>query len=214
LPEALNRSSTNSEVSSVPDRDETVKIGEQDLNQLSQTTFQIAMKNGREIRQLWHTAQTYFEEAQKLRKTNKGSLNQKTIRIAEYYEDAIPREQRKRNLSIMLAHLSSGAVRLCTIDERFKEDHNCRITPQYDKDTKGLTKLRTKTTLLKNLDMYIHQMLRDNVGHVERSKSSGNQILWHARQEIIESLRIEEIFKAMANVMNTFSKELIDKRIL
>ena len=42
----------------------------------------------------------------------------------------------------------------------------------------------------------------------------GNQKLWHARQDAIESMSVEEIFKAMATVTERFRKELVDKDIL
>ena len=57
-------------------------------------------------------------------------------------------------------------------------------------------------------------MLRHNVAHVEKSKKSGKQMLWYARQETIESMSVELIFNAMAAVTEKFRKELVDKRIL
>ncbi len=173
------------------------------------------MKNGREIRQLWHVAETYFQGARELRDANSNHLHQKSTRIAKFYEQAIPTDQHKRDLNILLAHLSSAAVRLVTIDERFKEDHNYRITPPYGQEV-GNTKSQTQLTkaLMAKRDPYIHQMLRDNVAHVERSKKPGNQKLWHARQEAIDSMRVEQIFNAMAAVMEKFRKELVAKGVL
>lgn len=173
------------------------------------------MKNDREIRQLWHIAEMYFREAQELRNANKNHLSQKANRIAEFYKKTIPTEQFKTELNILLAHLSSGAVRLVTIGERFKEDHNCDITPSYKQEWKTTRSLaQLKKALLTKRNQYIHQMLRHNVAHIERSKKGGNETLWHARQEAIESMKVEEIFDAMAAVMDKFRNELVDKRIL
>ncbi len=115
----------------------------------------------------------------------------------------------------MLAHLSSAAVRLVTIDERFKEDHNCGITLPYKKELKYTqSQKQLKKAFVVKKDQYIHQMLRHNVAHDERSRKSGNQMLLHARQEAIESMSINQIFNAMDAVMEKFRKELIKKRIL
>jgi len=173
------------------------------------------MKNDREVRQLWHAVEEYFQQAKELRDANKNRLSQKSNRIAKFYEKGMPTDQYKKDLNILLAHLSSAAVRLVTINERFKEDHNYPISPPYEqklRNTKSQEQL--KKALIARLDQYIHQMLRHNVAHVERSRAGGNQTLWHARQEAIESLSVEQIFNAMAAVMAKFRKELVDKRIL
>ncbi|MFQ5800052.1 MAG: hypothetical protein ACE5H0_15350 [Bacteroidota bacterium] len=172
------------------------------------------MKNDREIRQLWHIAKTYFQRAKELRDANKNHLRQKSNRIAKFYEKAIPTDQHKKELSILVAHLSSAAVRMVTIDERFREDHNYRITPPYGQELKYTqSQARLKKALMAKRDWYIHQMLRDNVAHVERSRKPGNQTLWHARQEAIESMSVEQIFNAIAAVMEKFRTELAGKRL-
>lgn len=107
------------------------------------------MKNDREIRQLWDIAETYFRSAQELRDAYRNHLGQRSSRIAAFYKTKIPTDQYKAKLNILLAHLSSGAVRLATIDERFKEDHNYRITPPHEQELKTpQSKAQLKKALL------------------------------------------------------------------
>lgn len=174
------------------------------------------MKDDREIRQLWHIAETYFQSAKELRDANKTHLGLKSNRIAGFYKKTMPTDNHKKELSILLAHLSSAAVRLVTIDERFKENHNYRITPLYEQELKKTqSQEQLKKILMTKRAQYIHQLLRHNVAHVERSRKNDNKkMLWHARQEAIESMSIEQILSALAAVMEEFRKELVDKKIL
>jgi len=67
------------------------------------------MKNDREVRQLWHAVEEYFQQAKELRDANKNRLSQKSNRIAKFYEKGMPTDQYKKDLNILLAHLLSVA---------------------------------------------------------------------------------------------------------
>lgn len=174
------------------------------------------MNHSREIRQLFQIADEYFKSASALRKVSKNHLNQKSARIAKYYEKGMPTDSYKTALNLLLAHLSSAAVRLVTIDERFKEDHNYAIfLPHENECQSGIRQTQLKKTFVSKRDQYMHQFLRHNISHIERSKNSPRKrVLWYARQDAIESLSVDQIFNAMSTVIEKFRKELIDKKIL
>ncbi len=164
-----------------------------------------------------------------LRELNPSCQNFKCADVAQFYEPGIPPKGSAHSIAnLQIAHMSSAAVRLCTIDERCP-----RINPRYldliksekkDKPPQrfdGLTddQIRERLTqeLLGRIDMWIHQMLRDNIGHTERSEAGNHKfkkLLWSARQDVIESLTIVQVVTAMEKVMKDFKKELIDKHII
>jgi hypothetical protein len=173
----------------------------------------VNMKHDREIRQLWDVAVEYCDAAKALLKSNPNYRRYRSSRIALFYERGIPVDKSQREPNIILGHLSSAAVRLCTIEERFWEDHRCRITKPYKAEAERTSNQnQIKIALVKNKDIYIHQLLRQNVAHIERARKGG--ALWHTRQEALESLKVEEILQSMQKVMDKFRKELAGKRII
>ena len=119
----------------------------------------------------------------------------------------------------MTAHLSSCSVRLVTIDERIERNlgENNRIFPNYLNESKSpKTAAQLQTALLQNKDTYIHQMLRDNIAHIERSphKNKQKENLFAARQSTLESLPFHEIYDSINKVVQRFKKELVTKNVL
>ena len=174
------------------------------------------MRHSREIRQLWHAATEYLKTADGMLKRLEPYQNYNPGRIAKFFDERrVPKDPDRLSLNMLLAHLSSAAVRLCTIDERFEEDHNRRITEYYLTELSLAASQDALTeTLIRHRGKYMHQLLRDNVGHIERSRKHPKKKLVHARQDAIEGMTIKKIFDAMTLVREKYREELVDKKIL
>lgn len=169
----------------------------------------------REIRQLWDAAVTYWNLAQSIVSALPNERRQVMMEltptdIAQYYDTAIPTDQTERRLNILLAHLSSAAIRLYTIEERFEkagQTHD-RVFENY------LDLCKKESDLPRWLDSrfsdFAHQMLRDNAAHIEEDPG---KIIYPARQEVIRRKKVEVIFNAFRGVMAKFTDEL-PKRVV
>jgi hypothetical protein len=168
------------------------------------------MDSERELRQLWYTAKHYWDAAKAVYDpATNGKL--KCGEVAKFYDTLRQPSDDEKRTTFLIADISSAAVRLCTIDERLYEERGCWIKQKY---SMNLNRNKSADILIscfrKYIDTWIHQMLRDNAAHIERG--GGN--LWQARQEVIESLTINEIVIAMEKVMKDFERELIEKHII
>jgi len=183
------------------------------------------MKHAREVRQLWAVAKWYFEEAKKLKIKHIEYIRQCTATdIAKYYEAGVPTGKFEKEVSLLGAHLSSAAIRLCTINERFVKDGIGEIIKDYmlefrkhkrDLIKKGLwNRDYFEAEFRKNIAMYLPHMLRDNVAHRERGEQPKYRDIWHTRQDVIESVKVIEIFKVMKSTLQKFEKELINKKFI
>jgi len=159
------------------------------------------MKYAREVRQLWDVADRYFKEAEKLRNKHSRYLDHNSCKIRDLersYEKKIP-GQLKRELNFLGAHLSSAAIRLCTISDRCPTG----IIRDYKKDDLRGSQSDLAKILKKNINKYLPYMLRDNVAHIERAKPK-ERPLWEARQDVIEDLQIIGIFSFMKSIIDDF----------
>lgn len=171
------------------------------------------MATERELRQLWYTAEHYWDAAKAVYDpATNGKL--KCGEVAKFYDTLRQPSDDEKRTNFLIADISSAAVRLCTIDERFYEDHGRRITPGYlDNLNKNKKADILAARFREGVNAWIHQMLRDNTAHVENSQT-GPVNIFCARQEVIESLTINEVVSAMEKVMKDFKRELIDKHII
>lgn len=157
------------------------------------------MSRDREVRQLWDAAEGYFRAAKEKVRSVRPYLKYTPGDIVKFYDRKRRRKKHEKELNMLLAHLSSAAVRLFTIEEC-----GIRVTENY------LGKGYSKDDLVNRRDEFIHRLLRDNVGHYEK----GGKPDWSARQEALESLTIREIVRSMARIMKRFKNELSGRAII
>lgn len=172
----------------------------------------------RELRQLWYTAEHYWGNAKAVYdpQTN-GKL--KCGEVAKFCDTSRQLSDDEKLTTFLIADISSAAVRLITIDERLYEDKGWRIKPRYsDNLNYKLPKDILASLLRKDIDIWIHQMLRDNAAHIESqitSQDAGKlSSLWKARQIVLEELMLSVIFNAMENVMKVYKKTLGDEKLI
>lgn len=174
----------------------------------------------REIRQLWLFSKHYFSLARKLKKKlPENSLNKTLLDISYKYPNPFDATGNDKRLMVMTAHLSSCSIRLCTIDERIEKNlgKSSRIFPNYLNEFKSSKKIiQLQAALRQNINKHIHQMLRDNVAHIERSPASKKQKgnLYEARQRVLESLTYQKTYDSVDKVLQKFKKELNEKNVL
>ena len=161
----------------------------------------------REIRQLWDAAVTYCNLAKEIADRMPDECRQVKMEltaaeIAQYYEKAFPTDQTERCLNVLLAHLSSAAIRLCTIEERLGNPRNYLDS--------GTSQKRPSIWLNKHFGDFVHQLLRDNAAHIEKgtAKNKNRERLYRARQNVICDKRVNEIFNALQGVMTKFTRKL------
>ncbi len=180
------------------------------------------MDHSREIRQLWFIAKHYFKNAEKLGVKYYEYLETTLGDIMGFYEKEIPKQKYELGLSLLVAHLNSAAVRLYTINERFKEDHKTKIFGYYQDDLLQNRKIMPDEEhwnardlaeeLIRHKKEYLPLMLRDEVGHLEEGKSKrkneDKEVIWKARHIAIESLKVIEVFTCMQSAIAVVETEL------
>ena len=174
------------------------------------------MTNERELKQLWYTAEHYWEAANAVyNPVTNGKL--KCADVAKSFATSAISEHPSneiKSINFLLADISSAAIRLVTIDERFFEDCGRRIMPRYLDALNKNKKADILVSHLRNgLDTWIHQLLRDNAAHVENSQT-GAVSIFNARQKAIESLTVNEVVLAMRKVMQVYKEELKTAKII
>ena len=163
----------------------------------------------REIRQLWDAAVTYWGLSKDIVKdVPEGSKRLTCDEISKYYDTAIPTDPTEKCLSILLAHLSSAAIRLVTIDERLEKAGCARVFTNYQ----DLYRSQADCVSWLNSEFanFVHQILRDNTAHREEAndKDRDRKQLYLARQEVVRGKTVEEIVNAFSGVMEKFAIEL------
>jgi hypothetical protein len=185
------------------------------------------MDHSREIRQLWFVAKHYFKEAEKLKGEYCKYLDILLADIMNFYENGIPTEEYQKELSLLVAHLNSAAVRLCTINERFRKNWNDKIFRDYQEELLGNQKklenekhwnnVYLTKELIRNKKEYLPLMLRDEVGHLEEGKNPKKrekELIWRARHAAIESLKVIEVFTCMQCAIEQVEEKLRNLNVL
>lgn len=171
----------------------------------------------REIGQLWLFAKHYFSLARRLKNKLPAEYLNKTLREISYkYPNPIAATGHDKSLMLMTAHLSSCSMRLVTVGERLEKNHMGRVfADKYsEKFNKSQCVGEIAKELMKNRNKYIHKMLRDNVGHIEREKKTNRANIYEARQQTIEKLTFGQIYDSIDKVVQRFKKELAAKHLL
>lgn len=167
----------------------------------------ITRSHEREIRQLWDVALTYWAFAKDIVNVLPDARKRLTCdEISKYYDTAIPTDLNEKSVNILLAHLSSAAIRLVTIDERLQKAGCARVFANKYQD---LYKPQVDCTSWLNNEFpnFVHQILRDNAAHIEEDNGKDKK-LYLARQEVVRNKRVEEVFSAFRGVMEKFALEL------
>ena len=170
----------------------------------------------REIRQLWDVAVTYWELAKATMKDMPDEHMLLTCdKISEYYDAAVPTGSSEKRPNILLAHLSSAAIRLVTIDERL-EKAGCRVSPKYLALYTSSSPADFEAWINSNFADFVHQILRDNAAHIEEAndRDANKEKLYRARQKVILGKTLREIVNAFDAVMKKFTPELSKRAVI
>lgn len=176
------------------------------------------MKNSREIRQLWFAAQDYIRVGELILAKNVSHSNKTFGNFAEYFSGSKKIKADIIESNFGVAHLSSFSTRIQTIDERFREDHGHPIVKGYSgKIDKSKSVAQIERELEPLIKEHFHQLLRDNVGHIERGKKTVKQIflnLTQARQNVIERAKIKDGLQILLAINKKYEGELKSKGII
>ncbi|MBW2603072.1 MAG: hypothetical protein JRE28_01990 [Deltaproteobacteria bacterium] len=174
------------------------------------------MKEAREIRQLWAVIEEDLKIVDSIATKRGNHMNLTSEKVAAYFESGMPSSKIARNLNLLSGKLSSISVRLNTIAEIFSERHNYKIFKCYRDEYRSNIRVDDlKHKLIKNKDMYMHQMLRDNIGHLEpKRKSKKREVLYMARQKAIESFKMIEMKNSISKIVKKMRMELHSNKVI
>lgn len=155
----------------------------------------------RESKQLLLTAKHYISQAKRLLKKDT-SLLKKTIKQITVAHDPVKllREE------LILAHLGSSSVRLCTICEK----HKMLLPPYrnqfYERGRRkdGMSKDFIIKALSENLKDHILFLLRDNIGHNENIKIN----MAEDRFDVLQSLSVKNVIENIELAFNEIHKRI------
>jgi len=155
--------------------------------------------NKREIDQLSEIARFYFDLASTIKYDIDPDLKKNIYELSNLYESTDTINNQNKSAIYFIAHLSSSAIRICTIYEIFKFENYRRMS------LKNITEEDIINSIRDNLADHIPFLLRDNISHME----NGDNPLWQIRQKIIENLTVEEIYLSMEQAMTKLKKHLM-----
>jgi len=144
----------------------------------------------RETLQLLLASHHYASMAERLVKKDYAVLNLTIRQITATHS-----LKRLRREELILAHIASASMRLCSICEKygttlFPKPYRNEFY-EHGKRKTGVTKDDVIRKLSSNLDQHIHYLLRDNAGHKERDKDIGED-----RFELLEPLTVGRILSS------------------
>ena len=160
----------------------------------------------REIVQLWFISEMYFNLAlNEKTKIPNSDLNLTIDIIADRFND-IKELKKYINLIFSIAHLTSSAVRLFSIDENIKTDR----WHIYNKIKKLDEVPKIKKEINENLNSIIHFLLRHAVARSEseRLRRDKSRIAFDAMYDAYLKLDFESIFKSMNYVRKSIMNEI------
>ena len=150
----------------------------------------------REISQLLSTAKHYLKLANILSRKKHFNGTQTLKQLGNSHKGSLTTEE------LCMAHLSSSAIRLCTIQE--KNRATCYRGKYYIKKGKQRrdewTEKKVFSDIKSHLCEHIHFLLRDSVAHEENKE----RIMATDRQEILCQLTVDEILQAMNDSLKNF----------
>jgi Mg2+ and Co2+ transporter CorA len=157
----------------------------------------------REIKQLWFMAKHYFSLSTRIKnKLNTAQLKLTPKDTAQTWNNQPKPSSNLKRFTLMLAHLSSCAIRLNTIDEILNSTR-WQIYQQIKRNKQLSIRILRKKS--KNI---IHCLLRHIVAHSEPSSKSKSQYI--EMENYLQSLSLQQIYTKMNSVINSIRKELLD----
>lgn len=165
--------------------------------------------DARETTQLLIMATRYFS----LGKKEKEKITDEQI-LTKKASELSKEEHMRIDIMFTNAHLSSCAVRLCTIDEKLEDF--CRKSKNNHRDLRCSKYKATKCEVenkipFKKEDIVnkkiLHFLLRHNIAHVEADKSPRWQ-RYKDFEEILITFSINEKYDAIGNIINDIKSDL------
>ena len=166
------------------------------------------MDQTRQINQLYIVAKTYHELAEDLKSQLDFTILQ--LKIRDFADQCKDVSYLHKNIPLIhaVAHLSSSAIRLYSIDE-IRKSHSIRWK-EYDRIRKIEDKNQVKQEINNRIDNFIHFLLRHMVAHSEsewkRFKDYRNA--YEAMKELYLELDYRTIFLSYNNTIKALNKEL------
>jgi hypothetical protein len=158
-------------------------------------------KYQREITQLWWVAERYSKMSEKTKNKLKEKELQTTVKEhADRCHNISDIKGPDKWLMLLTAHLTSCAVRLCTIDDIMHSERQ-RFYKQLVQE-KDLENSRLRN----NLDKIVHYLLRHNVAHPE--DWSERKIQYGKMQTTFMNLTIDELYENMRVIRNAIVDEI------
>jgi len=167
----------------------------------------------RETRQLWRVAEIYFDLALDQKKSiSTDFLKYSVGDIADKFKN-LGDVENYQSLIYMTAHIMSCSVRLYSIDEILK---TIRWNKYYNlincKDSS-----KVEDILIKDLDCFIHFLLRNMVAHSEkqRKKYEKYEVAFEKMYEVYLNLDFGSIFNSIEKAMKNIQCELkFDSKVM
>lgn len=168
------------------------------------------MQYKREIRQLWQIARHYLAEAKKV-KSLVSSLDVTSNQVAKMYA-AEKVDTQTSTLNMGFANLASAGIRLHTIDETFEKADKPPVSPTYITGAmKQLDYSGVKNELKRNIEKYLPELLRDNVGHTEPVKTS--ESIRRARKSVLGEMTLQTMLETMEKIEEIYSGQLSKRKV-
>ena len=127
--------------------------------------------------------------------------------VATWFDTSRP-DRDKEEFTFAVAHMTSAAIRLTTIDEilyKEKEIPTAKIT-QGKCDEQPCYKAGNPEPVI--MKEYIHQLLRDNAAHLENDPN------YKIRQTFLESLKIGPVIDWMEQIIHKYESELTRRELI
>ena len=160
----------------------------------------------RETTQLWRVANIYFDLALDQKKSIPTDFLKNSVGdIADKFE-SLEDVEKYQSLIYMTAHIMSCSVRLYSIDEILKTR---RWNKYYNLiNCKDSSKVEDK--LKKDLDCFIHFLLRNMVAHSEekRKKYKKYEVAFEKMYEVYLNMDFDSIFNSIEKAMKNIQCEL------
>ena len=163
----------------------------------------------RQVNQLCIVAKMYHELAEDLKSQLDVMILQLKIReFADYCEDI---SQLHENIALIhaIAHLSSSAIRLYSIDEIRKS--KSKRWSEYARIRQIKNKIQVKEEVSNQIDTLIHFLLRHMVAHSESEWRRFNkyEIAYEAMAELYFELDYRTIFSSYNDAIEAVNKDLV-----
>jgi hypothetical protein len=161
----------------------------------------------REIAQLWAVAERYYP----LATDAKSHLDPTELKmtVGEFADKCRDQSYLDKHTSLLyaVAHLTSGAIRLYSIEQRLNSK---RWVKYKEINNSSNNEEKIKKELEDNIDSLIHFLLRHEVAHAEPETNKG----YIAMYNFYRTLSYESVFQAMAAARQSIKNELETKGFL